>query len=254
MHRPLASRRASAAVSLTLWVGFTATTPAIERQVPVRPTVPHRVSREPAPAGPPDLPAEALGIRPLTVEVRGLWPDGTDATVYHVTRTADRVHVRAGPTREWFYARNPVDPRRVSGVMVDTAQRVLVSYEESELRNVVGIRGWLDVITLGVDLAALEGMDATQESRVVDRVAFTRFTARGQNDAISDVWWSQSHLLPLQVVSRGTNGTPAVRLSVVAIRDAVDEALLQAPAVRFPGYREIGYADWLEKHGDHGEP
>jgi hypothetical protein len=254
MHRRVPFRRAGAAVGLALWVGFTAATPAIERQVPARPTVPQRVSREPAPAGPPELPAEALSLRPLTLEARGLWPDGTDATVYHVTRTADRVHVRAGPTREWFYARNPVDPRRVSGVMVDTAQRVLVSYEESDLRNVVGIRGWLDVITLGVDLTALEGMDAAQESRVVDRVAFTRFTARGQNDAISDVWWSQSHLLPLRVVSRGTNGTPAVRLSVVAIRDAVDEALLQAPAVRFPGYREIGYADWLEKHGDHGEP
>lgn len=237
---------------VVLWVGLGALGPGLAGQAPVPFSTPSRGPRPPAPAAPPDLPAEALTLRALTIEVTGRppSPDHSGASAQRVTRTADRVHVQMSPTREWLYTRNSLDPRRASGVMIDHVQRVLVAYEESELRNALGIRGWLDVVTLGFDAATLAAMDATPESRVADAIAFTRFTARRSTDAVADVWWNQADLLPLEVRIRELNGASAVHLSVVSIRGSVDDAVLRSPSARFPAYREIGYADWLEGHAE----
>lgn len=133
--------------------------------------------------------------------------------------------------------------------MVDHEHRVLVTYEESELRNVLGIRGWLDVVTLGFDAAALADMKATTESRTRDGLEFTRYTARLSGGAVTDVWWCQTDLLPLEVAVRDSSGSSVARLSVQTARPTVDHGLLVSPSARFSDYREIGYADWLEQHG-----
>lgn len=235
---------------VVLWAGLGALGPGLAGQAPAPFAAPSRGARPPAPAAPPDLPAEALTLRPLTVEVTGrpVSLDGPDARVQRVTRTVDRVHVQVSPTREWLYVRNPIDARRVSGVMIDHGQRVLVTFEESELRNAVGLRGWIDVLTFGFDTATLVDMEATTESRVADAVAFRRFTARRSTDAVVEVWWNREDLLPLEVVVREPNGAAATPLAIQAIRGSVDQTLLRSPVSRFPTYREIGYADWLEGH------
>lgn len=174
-------------------LGMGTAAPVLAAQAPVPFSMPSRGTPPAAPEPPPELPAEAMGLKPLTFEVGGrpAPPGGPPAAAQRVTQTVDRVHVQVSPTREWLYTRNPVDPRRVSGVMIDHAARVLVDFEESDLRNAFGIRGWLDVVTLPA----------------------------------------------------------ALPRSAAAVRDSVDDSLLQPPALRFPAYREIGYADWLERHG-----
>lgn len=244
--------RASALACLILWMGVVTVEPGLARQAAGPFSIPNRTQRPPAPAAPPELPAEALDLRPLTLEVSGRSPGagGSPPDAQHVTRTLDRVHVRMSAAREWLYTRNPLDPRRVSAVMIDHRQRLLVTHEESELRNAFGIRGWLDVLTLGFAVETLAGMEPTADSRVVDEIVFTHFTQRRATDAVAGVWWSQANLLPLEVTTRDTH-PGAVRVAVRAIRPTVDQRLLEPPATRFPTYRESGYADWLEDRGKH---
>ena len=86
------------------------------------------------------------------------------------------MHVRTSAVREWLYVRNPIDPRRVSGVMIDHETRVLVTYEESDLRNARGIRGWLDVLALGLDPDTLEVDDAIGAHTPPVSVRWIRFS------------------------------------------------------------------------------
>jgi hypothetical protein len=134
--------------------------------------------------------------------------------------------------------------------MIDHQQRLLVTYDESELRNALGIRGWLDVLTLGFDAATLTDMHKTTESRAVHGVVAIRFTSSRSGALDADVWWSQTDLLPVKITTSEPKGPSVVRLVVTGIERSVNEALLKSPSTRFPAYREIGYADWLEGHNE----
>jgi hypothetical protein len=156
-------------------------------------TEPKRRAPDTPPAPPPSLPADAHTITPTTFDIvvrRG--PATTDrrAARHTISRTADRIHVRGHDGREWLFERNPIDPRRVSATLVEHAAKVLVLYEETDLRMMLGIRGWADVLALGVD-----------------RQAFA--------------------------IEPGKPG--------------VDAALLRPALERFPKYRVVDLAEWLEK-------
>ncbi len=108
---------------------------------------PARRAPDAAPAPPPALPPRAEEVQPLTFEVvtrrtPRTGPVSTDRQ--RVSRTRDRIHLAMART-EWLFERNPVDPRRVSALLVHHASRSIAAHEESDLRNAVGVIGWAAV-------------------------------------------------------------------------------------------------------------
>lgn len=207
---------------------------------------PVRTSQSAGPVTPPpDLPAAAQTVTPSTLEIAtAAAPDGA-AVVHSVTRTIDRLHIDTGSGREWLYLRNPVDPRRVSALLTDHASRTIVVYDESDLRNTMGLRGWLDVLALGFDPGSLDQLERQNEERQAFSLAFQRFTARLADAVVREAWWNPSELLPLQVTRRRMQGEPVV-VTVRQWRAAIDRERLVLPSERFPAYRQLELADWLE--------
>lgn len=202
-----------------------------------------------APQGPPPLPPSALTLRPATVEMRISTGSGTRRQ--RVTRTADRVHLASNGEREWLYVRNPVDPRRVTGMLIDHRQRVVVVYEDSDLRNHLGIRGWLDVIALGFDASVLESMRPTGRVKRAYGLAFSQHVSAQPQGDVEDVWWSESDFVPLEVVRRAADGRRRATSRIEAYRSEVDSQVLRDPSVRFTGYQQVGFPDWLERLDEH---
>lgn len=162
--------------------------------------LPDRSPYPSAPASAPDLPERLMSIPPETVTLTGRRGSGTAASrgKHVVSRTSERVHLALPDGNEWLFARNAIDPRRASGVLVHHERRALIEHEESDLRNWLGIRGWADVLALG-DRPATPGPD------------------------------------------RGP------RLEVIGARPGVDPELMRPPAARFPTYRVLDLAEWLER-------
>ena len=73
-----------------------------------------------------------------------------------VLRTRDRILVKTDQ-REWLFERNPVDPRRVTAKVVDHAGKLVVGYEESDVRNLLGLNGWAEVLQSTSPLADRQG-------------------------------------------------------------------------------------------------
>lgn len=149
---------------------------------------PQRISPPQTSPGLPPLPADADQVKAVTMDVRF---QGRPATV---VRTATRVLIRAD-AREWLFERNPVDVRRVSATIAEHNYKTIVSYEESDVRNLLGINGWADVL------------DLTSE-----------------------------------------RGAPRYFQDIVRVRDGVDGALIEPMQIRFPLYKSLQVADWLERH------
>jgi hypothetical protein len=186
------------------------------------------------------LSAQADAIRPITVEER----HGLDQSRRRfVSRTVNRIHTRLEDGREWLFVRNPLDARRAMGYLVNHADRKISTYDESDLRNAAGIRGWADILSSGFDPSKLHGLSATAETREIGNVPFVRYVG----DA-GEVWWNADLLLAAEVRYGNPVGS-AANWIVEDIRDGVDESLLALPMARFPDYREASYVDWLEVKG-----
>lgn len=97
-----------------------------------------RAATAPAPALPP-VPADADRLPRQTVEV--VLPTGP----HTISRTPERILV-AHRDREWLFERNTLDPRRASATRVEHTSRLIIVYEESDLRNLLGLNGWADVL------------------------------------------------------------------------------------------------------------
>lgn len=208
------------------------------------PVLPARRLATPAPAAPPALPLGADRVRPLTLDVRlTTRAGGRVATrTQTVTRSKDRVHVATATGVEWLFERNPVDPRRVAASAVQHAEKTIVVYSESDVRTVLGIPGWAHVLTMGVDAHAVTAAGPA-EARTLAGLRFLK--ARIQpGDRGGTLWWNADELLPLEFATGGSG----VRLAVVKISPGAEPARLRAPEVRFPGYRVVEFADWLEEH------
>lgn len=103
-----------------------------------------RTSKAETPAGPPALPKDADRLPEITV--RMTLPQGEQRIL---SRTKDRIHL-AMPDRnqEWLFIRNPVDGRRVSGILIDHGHKVRIDYPESDLRIEGVARGWADLLSI----------------------------------------------------------------------------------------------------------
>lgn len=208
------------------------------------PVLPARRLATPAPDAPPALPPGADRVRPLTVEVRLTTRTGGRAgtRAQTVTRSKDRVHVATATGVEWLFERNPVDPRRVAASAVRHAEKTIVVYSESDLRMALGIPGWAHVLTMGVDARAMTAAGAA-EARTLAGLRFHKVRVE-PGERGRTLWWNAEQLLPLEYAAGGTGAS----LAVVKISPGAEPARLWAPEVRFPGYRVVEFADWLEEH------
>ena len=188
------------------------------------PLMPVRTGAAPAARVLPSLPPGADRVTPLTLHVRISTRASGRASERRqtVTRTADRVHIvhgDAAPTAagggtggvEWLFERNPVDPRRASATYVSHAAKTIVTYSDSDLLTMLGIPGWAHVLTMGMDPGILGRVTPSSAPRVID----------------------------------APDGT---RLVIERASATVDLQLVQPADLRFPSYRVVNLADWLEEH------
>lgn len=108
---------------------------------------PQRISKAhaaPADLEIPALPANSETLPELTIVFQD--PQGNQRVV---SRSRSRVHL-AMPERdqEWLFIRNPVDGRRVSGILIDHRHQVLLDYPETDLRVEGVAKGWAEVIAI----------------------------------------------------------------------------------------------------------
>jgi hypothetical protein len=207
---------------------------------------PARRSPEAPPPGPPNLAAGAGRVSPMTLQVvttQTPRQGPVRETRQTIARTATRIHTRGDDGREWLFEQNPVDPRRVSAHLIDHGQRTIVEHEESDLRNMVGVTGWADVLLLGFDASALDWLQPTGATRTIEGIPFVQL-AGTKDGSVVEVWWNREELLPAEFVFRGQTG--ASRVAVAQARAGVDLQLLESPASRFPKYRVVDLSNWLE--------
>ncbi|MEW5975457.1 MAG: hypothetical protein AB1898_06585 [Acidobacteriota bacterium] len=215
----------------------------------VRPVLAPSTRRPPdaPPPPPPELPPNAASVTPLTlqalIELRPV--QGKALTIRQsISRTADRIHVSGDDGSEWLFERNPRDARRVTGVRIERTSGQLVVHEESELRNVLGVRGWADVLMLGFDRNLLDGLERTEETQTVGGIRFARYSPVRKDLRVQDVWWSDDQLLAKAFVLADDTGTS--RFSIERINPDVSTQLIQHPSLRFPAYRLVDFPDWLD--------
>jgi hypothetical protein len=209
-------------------------------------TAPARRAPVHAPAVLPALPENADRIRPVTLDVRIDTTSQSGPPVVQrrtMSRTSTRIHLR-GEGSEWLFQRNPVDPRRMNGQLVHHATKLIIQHEESDLRNMFGLNGWADVLMLGIDRIALRRLTATSRSRTTGGIRFKELRAADPGIGLVDAWWSDDQAMPSAFTLRRDGG--ATTLKVIRVRPDVDESLLVDPARRFPAYRVIDVAEWLE--------
>lgn len=157
-----------------------------------------------------------------------------------VSRTADRVHVADGDHTEWLFVRNPVAPSRVSAHRIDHARRVVVFYDESDVRNLLGVDGWMGVAMLGFDPTQLDLAVPTTDGVRVGEVAFTRYAGPG-----TSFYWSDS--AGLATGFGAVRSGDVVAVSIARATPGVDPRVLREPATRFPQYAAMDVAEWLER-------
>lgn len=200
-----------------------------------------------SPLTPPDLPAGADRVPPLTLDVtvQRRPRQGPVSTLRQtIARTADRAHIRAGG-QEWLFERNPLDPRRVSGSLVDHATRHIVTHEESDLRNRLGIRGWADVLMLGFDARVLPALKPQAVWRGLGQTRFQKLASGDVAAGTAEVWWNAELLLPAIFVVRDAAGSTTLTLR--RVQPGVDRAVVYAqPSSRFANYKVVDLPEWLE--------
>jgi hypothetical protein len=211
-------------------------------------TIPSRRTPDASPALPPELPKGSAHITPLTIEVvvQRRPTSGAPQTLRQtIVRTADRIHVMT-KEREWLFERNSRDPRRALASAVEHRSRTIVLYEETDLRMMLGIRGWVDVLSLGFDVEWLAASTRTEDVRTQGGIRFARYAASRPDVRVMDLWWCEEQVLPGRFSVIDTSGK--TQLTVERIRSGADSSLLVAPEERFPNYRVTGLAEWLEHH------
>tara|TARA_R110002096_G_scaffold123816_3_gene267730 strand:+ start:11096 stop:11830 length:735 start_codon:yes stop_codon:yes gene_type:complete len=195
----------------------------------------------------PEVPQPLDSWKPLTLEI--LVKTGATESLRTVTRTNRAVHVQMPDKNlEWRFARNPVDPLRVSGQLVKHGEGVVLDHNDNNLRDRNIARGWVDVMTIGLTLADLDGLEPTGETRKAFGLEFVHLVrpedARKQS-AIDEVWWHEDSGIPLQIVA--SDQRASWEQSLVNIRYEIDDTLLRDAAFRYPEYRNVDLIDFGEE-------
>jgi hypothetical protein len=247
-HASRLHRSYLALASLLLASGVGATAQALTGSRPSLEPIPMRravkAAGDVASMSAPALPKGADRIPPITFEMV-VSAGGARSAKQMVTRTVDRLHL-ATREREWLFERNIQDQRRVYGFLIDHTSRTIVTYDESELRLLMGVRGWSDVLLLGFDAGALSQYTPTHMSRSIGGIRYTRYVAKTADVTPREIWWSEQHLLVHDFTFANQQGV--ARLSTGGARASIDRRVLDPPPVRFPAYAVTNVSDWLERH------
>lgn len=194
---------------------------------------------------PPDVPPALAAPAELTLTIERRAANDTGRPLHEtIARSADRVLVeRMDEAVEWLFVRNPIDPRRVAARLIDHRQRVIVEYDESELRMSGIARGWADVAALGTRYDTLLELQPTGRTREASGLHFVELVARGS--AAPGLWWSEEVAVALP-------GGPGL-IELRAVERSVDRARFAEPRQRFPGYASFDVADYRERHHEGAE-
>lgn len=195
----------------------------------------------------PELPAAAERIAPLTLHLV-LTPEGgppREVVQQKVTRTAARVHIVASDGAEWFFEQNPLDTRRGSGYLVQHAIRTIIVHEDSELRNLLGLTGWAQILSLGYDTETLSNLSATPAARVLNGIEFVRYTSKASDADPTELWWSSNDVLADGFTLTRPEGR--WRVTISSVTREVDSKVLESPIARLPEYRVVTLSEWLEQ-------
>ena len=161
-----------------------------------------------------------------------------------IARSVDHVHIeRADEAVEWLFIRNPRDPRRVAARWVDHAQRVIVEYDESELRSAGIARGWADIAALGARFDVVAALAPTGRAQQEAGLSFVELAPSG--GVGPRLWWSEEVALALP-------SEPGESPALLRLRRGVDAELFRDPRRRFPAYVALDVADYRERRHDHG--
>ena len=214
-------------------------------------TVPEATERLARPAvgviPPPAVPAALDAWDPVTVDV--IVKTGTNESHRTVTRTNNAVHVHM-PEKglEWRFTRNPVDPLRVSGQLVRHSEHVVLDHNDNNLRDRNIARGWADVMTIGVKLADLDGLEPTGKTRRAFGLEFAQLLrpeGATKISAVDEVWWHADSGIPLEITA--SDQSVSWQQTLVGIRPDIDEQLLRDAALRYPEYRNVDLIDFGEE-------
>lgn len=197
----------------------------------------------------PEVPAELASAPRLTAEIETrVGRRRTALQRKTVTRSPDRVHISLGPNGpEWLFVRNPRDGRRMSATLIDGERKVLIEYDESELRNGGLGRGWADVVGLGVEPELLARLEPTGRVRTIaGHRAIEKRLPAGASGPVRQLWWSDEAAAPLRVTIE--DGASSREIRVRSLKLHADESLLRDPRERYPDHAVMDVADHREKH------
>jgi hypothetical protein len=199
---------------------------------------------------PPEVPEHLENLNPLTatIRVRVESENGPIESIRSVVRTPDRVYVNyQDQGQEWLFIRNPRDGRRVSGQLVDHREESVLFFYEQDLSNAAIVRGWADVVSMGISVEQMIPTGDTQRHYGMD---FQRYVDKAPENPggipTMEIWWSQEQALPWKI--RRTNGTGSWVQEIVELDWATDSTLLEETAGRYPQYEALDVVDWREKH------
>ena len=212
-----------------------------ERRAPEPPVVP----------APPRVPAQtaSLPIVTFALETTRFGPGGPQRSTQVFTRSHDRVRLalKGGRRQEWLFLQNAVYRDRAVGYLIDHDKREVQVHEESSLRSLMQVRGWMDVLTLRFDPGVLQTLRDTGERRRTGDATFKRYAANAPGrDGIAEVWWSEGLVLPLSLTVRASG--VEVTSVVKGLTWNGDDTLLADPSVRFPSYKTVDPADANDHH------
>ncbi len=202
-----------------------------------------------APPPLPDVPAAMDQIRPLraTARIERRIGDRVMHSELVFTRSTNRAHVDfKSREQEWLFMRNPVDDRRVSGMLIDHHGHVVLEYPQGDLVDAGVANGWAEVVSLGVPLDIFEKMVATGKSKTLDGIVFNQYLRKehqpSKTGTPEEIWWSREYYLPLKIIKTTQHGR--WRQELTHIRFDIDRNVFKAPLERYPRYAVSDNADW----------
>lgn len=191
------------------------------------------------------MPASANDVPPMVFTVVTTRTDehGTRrVSKQTVTRTIDRIRlVPDGSQREWLFERNPVDPRRISGYLIDHRARQILVHQESDLRNREQLRGWADAWFMRFEPRQLSGMRRTKETVAIGGATFARYIGGGASGEAEEVLWSDRYLLPGQLTFREAAVVTISRIENLKFPSRTPD--LGDPRALYPQYQVLDLAD-----------
>lgn len=208
-----------------------------------------------APPEIPDLPDGLERLEPATLIIDTHISHGIriNTVTRKVTRTADRVHVEnlAG-RQQWLFVRNPLDPRRVFGQLIDNQEQAILEYHESDLADADVGYGWADILGMGIPTSLMDELHPTDQTEEKYGMVFRKYVPAAvsegaQKNVPQEIWWSETHYLPLRVVDH--NG--ALRQEITSVNGKIDPSLLEDPRVRHNAYVVVDKADWKSCDTNH---